>query len=227
MSTLQQTKKANDKIKCTVFGYIREHDGSESFRVPLLISYTCLAYYYIPEFISKAREDYFEISDDKMTVTLNNDRCDVSNHTIYCHQSIPSTYNIIAKWTFITNSDLCFFGISSNDNMSHTDFCSEENKPCYQLRSDGGKYSHVKPLGDTVIATDIRFNVGDTVTFTLDLSCNKTNNGIFSIQINESKDIIIFDNIYKDPTIEYKLCLQIVTQLKSSITLQSYEEFSY
>eukprot|EP01084_Bolivina_argentea_P266920 452909_1 len=104
MSLLKKAKHASKRInKYIVFGYIHEHEMTESVTIPLLISYMGLSYYYIPEYFSKARTDYFEISSDSLTVRNIGEHCSTSIHSIYCNQWIHSNSKIMAKWTFKIN----------------------------------------------------------------------------------------------------------------------------
>eukprot|EP01084_Bolivina_argentea_P253347 425531_1 len=220
MSTLQAVKNVNKRTKLTVFGYIREQELRQSFNIPLLISYTCLVYYYVPEFITKARNDYFKVSTDKLTVTNNKEYCNSYFQTIYLNQWIHSTSKMISKWIFYINKQnesATYFGLASKDNSSMKTFTN--HKPNYSVSSFGYKYSH--QTVDNNVVKQAKVDTGDTITFILDLSDEKK--GMIKFQVNKKETVILFDNVETGNDIKYKMCLQI-TAKSSSVTLKSYQE---
>eukprot|EP01084_Bolivina_argentea_P043593 80298_1 len=225
MSNLEVSKRANQQIKSIVFGYIREQESYLLYNcnIPLLISYTCLSFYYVPEFISKARTDYFEISDDKMTIKNIRGHCSVDKHAIFCNQWITSTLNIIAKWTFLIQNRAgnLYFGLASNDEYLNNDFCRPSNEPCYQIANHGGKYAHDIPFnfGNNKLK---QFGNSDTVVFYLDLISNEQY-GIWSFQINGKDKIVIFNDVRKGDYIQYKMAFQI-TGKDGCVVLKGYHE---
>eukprot|EP01084_Bolivina_argentea_P167324 290415_1 len=229
MSIFKSSKQSSKRTKLIVFGYIHEHEAAESINnIPLLISYMCLSYcphdMHVIEFFSKARNDYFEISKDKLTVTNIGKHCHKSIHTIYCNKSIDSTSNIIVKWKFyikkFDSSYKLYFALTSINENEKEGFCLKsvmQNKPYYEVDSNGYKYSDNKVCGTC-------FNLissGDTVELTLDLT--NLFHGIFSMQINNRKQLVLFDDIKTGKNIKYKMALQL-HPANSSVTLKSYDE---
>eukprot|EP01084_Bolivina_argentea_P173912 301254_1 len=218
--SVKSSKQASNRVKSLVFGYIREHESLESINIPSLISYTCLTYYFVHEFFSKAREDHFKISDDKMMVTKieGNGHLD---HTIYCNQWINTSSNIIAKWTFSVQNDSnvksMYFGLASNDKIIDEDFCSQDNGPCYEISSAGDKFSHTFP-GGYPLGSEFGWHSNGTITFILDLT-----NLTFAIQINDEKPKAIFNDIEKGNDIKYKMAVQLCDK-NDCVILKEYEE---
>ncbi len=54
----------------------------------------------VNEYFDKAKNDYFNISENKMKVKNIKEDIAKFDHTIYCKQRIKISLNIIAKWTF-------------------------------------------------------------------------------------------------------------------------------
>ena len=70
VTSLKLLKQANANIKSTIFGYMREHQDAVATNIPSMISYLCMAFYFIPEFFEKSQnEKWVEISHNKMMVT--------------------------------------------------------------------------------------------------------------------------------------------------------------
>ena len=94
---LRITKKCDQKTIDLVYGYIKRLERSLSIRfIPSEIYDVCLEFYYFPEYFDKATEDYFYISDDKLTIKCIDDTS-YEYHTIYMKQWIHSDYEIWQK----------------------------------------------------------------------------------------------------------------------------------
>eukprot|EP01084_Bolivina_argentea_P188006 323728_1 len=221
MSLLSNVKQADKRSKYTVFGYIREMESNFNLEnIPMLISYLCLSYHYDPEYISKARDDAFEISKNRLIITSKKTIC-FRDHTIYCNQWIHSMSNVIAKWTFKINYvpnassiDGIYFGLASeqNDNGIYNDF-SNSKAANYAVSDCGDKYTHD--------AESITENVGelhsnDEVTYTLDLQ-----NATFGCKINNNNELILFEYIKQSNDIKYKMVIQIAGK-GGSVTLKNF-----
>lgn len=220
-----------NKVKSIVFGYIREHESTDdAINIPPLVSYKCLKYYCSDEYFSRALEDFFTISNDKMTIT-NIRNIPVHAHTIYCNKWIESLSNVIVKWTFSIKSlpgYAIFFGLTSNEKRIDEDFCTQNNAPCYQVSSDGIKYSHNmrnNGISYPILPID-GWDNNDTLTFILDLT-NKLGFrfGQFSIKKNDKEPKMIFNDVEKGKDIKYKMTLQMINEnscvvLKQFIILQ-------
>eukprot|EP01084_Bolivina_argentea_P266704 452487_1 len=201
--SLFNSRQTKSRAKPSVFGYIRKHQSAESINIPLLVSYKCLEYYFVDEFISKARNDYFSISNDKMMVTNIGGHIDEGAHTIYCNQWIKTSSKVIAKWTFFIKNGgkLMYFGLASNDEAINEDFYIE---PIYQISSDGNKWSH-ESVHELEIE-DVKWECNDTITFILDLS---TTHGIFSMKIDDKEVIVIFNHVERGDDIQYKMAIKL------------------
>ena len=103
MALLKRIKSIDQKTKDLVLGWIREvEEQVKSRNISLMVSYVCLAHYYIPEYFDKARQDSFMISEDKRRITSITN-WESEEHTIYMKHWIHSMSNKIAKWTFKIN----------------------------------------------------------------------------------------------------------------------------
>ena len=69
MAAFAVSKTADERTKCIIFGYFRKQESLLKTSIPPIICYLCMGYYYNPEYFSRAKEDCFIISDDKLTVT--------------------------------------------------------------------------------------------------------------------------------------------------------------
>ena len=111
---------------------MRRIESSHGIVVPLEIKYI-FAQYAILEFISIARFDHFEITNNALTVGNVKD-FDFKDSSIICNERVASMINGIYKWTFqinlrnnIQNVDdnlsIVFLGfITSTFDKSDTDF---------------------------------------------------------------------------------------------------------
>ena len=107
MSLIKKIQSVDQESTDLVFGYTRNIQASiKSYNIPLAIYHLCLAYYYYPEYFDRAKHDYFQISEDKETITCIKDSSWVHNpHTIYMKKWILSQSNKIIKWTFKINNN--------------------------------------------------------------------------------------------------------------------------
>ncbi len=239
MSLFNSVISGDHQVKSMVFGYIREHESSKSINIPSVISYICLKYHFINEFFDKALNNYFEISNDKKMITNIGGTID---HTIYCHQWIPTSSNIMVQWTFFIKKmqNGMYVGLASNDKNINKDFCiNAAQAPCYQLQNTGDRY--YKSNGDDIswmdakppyyiceepdhfyplIGTNLRWKSGDTITFILDLN---DQNDVFCIEINNQPRQVIFNKITKGIDIKYKMALQMPVK-DDCVILKSFQE---
>ncbi len=236
MSLFNSVISGDHQVKSIVFGYIRKHESLKSVNIPSVISYTCLKYYFINEFFDKAPNNYFEISNDKMMITNIGtiiDHTFLFDHTIYCHQWIPTSSNIMVKWTFFIKKlrNGMFFGLASNDNNTNKDFCiNGVNGRFYQVQHTGvcingvkGPFSQVQQTDERYSQTNYPYNLwksGDTVTFILDL-INKSDQ--FCMKINDQPQTTIFNNIMTGIDIKYKMAIQIPSK-DDCVILKNFQE---
>ena len=104
VTSLKLLKEANANIQSTIFGYMRQHQDALAINIPSMISYLCMAFYFIPEFFEKSQnEEWVQISQNKMTATNIKQLDKYRRHKynpIFCHQWIISTRNCICIWKF-------------------------------------------------------------------------------------------------------------------------------
>eukprot|EP01084_Bolivina_argentea_P188005 323726_1 len=224
MSTLSNVQKADKRSKYIVFGYIREIESKLNLEnIPMLISYLCFSYHYDPEYISKARDDLFEISNDKRTVTAKKEEFSMK-HTIYCNQWIHSMSNAIVKWTFKINHlpkmAILFFGLASEqkDNGIYNDFGNsiKGKPPNYAIADDGDRLINgLIPVTIARVNQHVLYS-NDEVTYTLDLQ-----NTTFGCKINNNNELILFEYIKQSNDIKYKMVIQIAGK-GGSVTLKNF-----
>eukprot|EP01084_Bolivina_argentea_P118376 210050_1 len=212
MSSLQQLKYVNKKFKYCVFGYIRESESKlELPPIPMLISYICLSYYYFADFFSKAREDHFKISNDKLTIT-NIKYCDYRNHSIFLNEWIDATSNTIVTWTFtFKNTNDVIVGLALEEDINE-DFCFGK-KPTYAIASWGGNFLNGMMRGNF---TQPVFGGNDNVEFVLNLK-----NGTFGCRIGNKPINIAFENVSRHNGIKYKLAMQLRT-IEDAVTIMNF-----
>lgn len=223
MSLLKRIKYVDQTTKDAVFGYVRriEKELIKTNNIPIAITHLFLAYYYFPEYFDKAREDSFEISEDKLTITSIK-FCQFGDHTIFMKYRIDSLSNRTIKWTFKLNklgvySDYhpMYFGLVScsySDILLQGDF-STSKRPNYSISCDGARTANY--IHRTKIE-GLSFDEEDTVTFTLNLPQSS-----FSCTINNNKDTVIYDDIKKETDIYYTFVMQLQNK-DDSITLLNF-----
>ena len=223
---LKLKDRINPIVERLIFGYLRRIESSHGIVVPLEIKYI-FAQYAILEFISIARFDHFEITNNALTVKNIKD-CDFKDHTIICNEWVDSMVNGIYKWTFkirlknnIQNVDnnlsRVFLGfITSTFDKSDKDFKQKWNS--FAIGNKGttwrGGILNIKYQNDV----RYMFNDGDKVTLILD-----TMDKDICLQINQlPQQKQIHKNIKKAKNLKHKLVIQLkykgdhVTLLKYS-----------
>mmetsp|Transcript_68697 Transcript_68697/g.109119 ORF Transcript_68697/g.109119 Transcript_68697/m.109119 type:complete len:295 (+) Transcript_68697:55-939(+) len=98
MSSLFRLKQADNYYKFAVFGFVREaeHDWKLP-SIPTMMTYVCLSYYFVPEFIAKAEADCFELSNDRRTAAkISSDG--KHKHKICMNRWVDSMSSLIIKW---------------------------------------------------------------------------------------------------------------------------------
>ena len=94
---LQNSRAADYKSHHVVFGYVHDMELElQLMEIASLIINVILGFYYNPEFITKYLDEYFKVSDDRLTIT-NIKEIDVCEHGIYLNQWIESTSKSITK----------------------------------------------------------------------------------------------------------------------------------
>lgn len=224
MTTFSTLKQADNDIKQTVFGFVREfQDGNKDMIVPMAINYLCLQYYYIAEYFAYANHKFIEMSENKLTIK-NIDG--YNGYSIYCHQWINSMSSMICKWIFKINhkqnnwSYIMQFGLTSKQ-LENGEFCSNITVPNYGFRSDYFRIKNGTFYGDTKEQRKPEnlkmFTSGDIITLILDLNRNA-----FICLIND-KEELRFDDIQKSKDIKYKMAWSLLNR-EDSITLLKYYE---
>ena len=106
MASLEVAKDADYQTKFATFGYLRKQETSLKLStIPPIIACLSIAYLYNPEYFATAWQDWFSISDDKLTIRNINRNIDQSAHCIYMNKWIESTSKSIATWTFKIHQD--------------------------------------------------------------------------------------------------------------------------
>ena len=170
MEPLRNARSTDGKSQSIVFGYVREMESSFAIsEVASLIINIILGFYYHEEYITEYVKEFFQISQDRLTITNIKDIY-TNFHSIYLNQWIESTSKAIIKWTFkinkLSQSNQYYFGITSNEKAPDTDFAVGVNS--YYIGYNGRVYrgsiscNFIEPFRKTI-------RDGDSVTFTLHL----------------------------------------------------------
>eukprot|EP01084_Bolivina_argentea_P176615 305582_1 len=225
MSAFKTIKQADHRIKTIVFGYMRDHELLELITIPPLITYQCLAYYFLNEYISTTDNNNLKISTNRLTVT--NIGKHALNGYVHLNQYIPSLSKLIAKWTFYIHVNYTSF----NGHIKGKRYSGFNTVLCLASKTDikHGVFYHIQGCRILISHNDkkykfnrnVFFGSGDTVTVILNLMDD--NNGILSIKINENKEIVLFHNVTKSENVKYKMCIQLMDS-KSAISLKKYQE---
>ena len=224
MDPLSIAKSADSKSNHIVIGYIHEIESQLNFpEITSLIIHMILGFYYQNEFIAKYREDCFEVSEDKLTIT-NTKFIGFLAHSIYFNQWIESTSHIIVKWTFKMNKVIeegtkFYFGLVSKETDTLSDFCSasDEYTPNYAVCGDGQLWNDGRWVGNSDTLTELMED--DLVTFILDLSVGKFK---CSIQDRVEETELFAVSIGLSDPIRYKFALQMGTK-GNSVILTNFE----
>ena len=203
--SLEIGKNADERSKCIIFGYFRKHELLFNISIPPIIHYFSMAYYYNPDYFTRARDDCILISDDKLTVT-NIQRSPWGAHSIYLNKWIESTSNCIAVWKFAINkitAKYCVAFMIVSQELDDLEFGAKSDNFMHEMYDfrDG-------------------FKEGDEVTIKLDLKqC------IISIQVNNKDEDTKPGLVNISQNIKYKMVAK-VSKLNSSITLQDFSMHS-
>ena len=208
-----------------VSGYVREHRRSLKLTtIPILITYLIAGFYHLQEFIKKAREDRFRISNDKLTVT-NVCFCAFREQGIYLNERIDSMSDYSFTWTFRINKlkHRMYFGLVSKHAPLHNYFLQTHYKPCYQISNKRSVWKYVVNTTNWIsnpMRPDLVFGTGDEVSFTLDLKQQT-----LSCTINNDKGFVLFDDIDKKEELKWGMCLAI-QEMEDSISLLQFYQHS-
>ena len=187
----------------TVWGYIRNAENSLGLsHIPPLVTQLCLKFYPLAEGFDLAREDCFEISDDKLSIQLV-EYCDW-RHTVYCQRPIHSQSKAIIKWTFESSrAKGCVgqmsVGLAPNTNCLKSDFCCVTDIPNYSVYDGGLAFKD----GQVVIHERIYFCHRGKAVILLDLF-----RGIFAFKRKDGKYRILFKDIERSEALTYRMAVQ-------------------
>ena len=161
-------------------------------------------FYYLPEFIAEADDECYEISEDKMNVTVTN-KTPYFQYSIFCNQWIDSVSNCIAEWKFEHKQKkpgvrYVSFGLVSSDKARvDENFSNSEQPPNYAVYEGGWRFYNANRI-DT---QHQRMFMDDIIVLFLNLR-DKT----FGYkQMDES--LVLFDDIQVGDDIRYRLAMQI------------------
>ena len=101
---LKLLKKIPQSVKDCVYGYSHKFERSLKCTIPLLIQSLFLLYFYETDYFQSA-SDCYQISDDKMQVTVIDDTsyAKYGRVMIFCNEWIQSISKKIVKWAFYIN----------------------------------------------------------------------------------------------------------------------------
>ena len=208
LSAWRKLKSFDHKHKTAVMGFIRsiEKTLTKYAEIPAEIYDLCLAFYTFPEFFEMVREDCFEISEDKSTVT-NIKKCNENNHTIYMYNWIQSTSNTITTWKFKINyhninKPNIKFGITS----SYLQGLIPEAPPTKRY-----VYRYGFPMGFPFYSMANSSDKGTILSYELNLP-----NATLSCKIDGIEDEMVY--IAKEEKIEYIFAMQLPNK-GDSVTL--------
>ena len=217
MDPLQSAKSADLTTQCVIFGYIHEMESKLKMDevAPLIIN-IILGFYHCAEFIDKFLEDHFRVSPDKLTIT-NIKKVSSASHTIYLNQWIHSMSKSIVKWTFKINQKpnhflKFYFGITTEENEISTDFACGDILS-YAFDDVGFLY---EGLSLSKLDNSFQLNIGDLITFTLDLKAPT-----FTVKRADDNEIELFE-VETSDDIKYKFVLQMGGK-GMSVTLVNFE----
>ena len=200
---MSETQK---RFEYAVFGYVRFLESSLDLQVvPEPIAWIIFSYYYLTDYFSRFRDDWFRISHDKMRIS-NLRSASWSWHSVFLNEWIQSTSNTINEWTFsFEKASSLVVGIVSSLEDVKQDFSLKGNHPNYAVMS---RYGDIYINGGT--AKDWRpqkwksYSLCDDVTFILNLST-----ATFSMKIpKESINITLINNITISQDVKYQFALQ-------------------
>ena len=204
-----------------MYGFIKRTEKSLALKaIPTEIYDIFLAFYYFGEYFDKARDDWFKISDDKLTIT-STEHCDYSNHTIYMKQIFHSLSNEIIEWTFKINElkDVLFFGVTNaNCNKNLCRDYGMNDTPNYGISEDSEVYAN----GSGYFASDHntespdKFKTGSIVRFTLDLK-----NGVILFKVDDGNNATVVKDIKQGMGVVYIFVLQLYKK-DDSVTLTNF-----
>ena len=224
MESLINAKSADSRSKRIIHGYI--HRSEIQLKLPeiaSLIINIILGFYYSGEFISKFLDKYFEVSQDKLTIT-NLREIEFEEHTIYLNQWIESMSKAIVRWTFKINAmsnhnrTRIFFGFASKERPSEYDFTTDKCEfiPNYSISNYSSPWIDGRTTNINV-PMQYEMRKDDLVSFTLDLVSKK-----WKCRIHGKTDELEICDVKTSDNIRYKFVLQIAC-VGDSITLVNYD----
>ena len=185
MSTIfQKLNSIDNKIKYSVFGYIRWWQTQKSLdNIPALISYLVLNYYYHNEYFAKCGTRV-KLSNNNMTVAKYETVGDGYN-TTYGNTWIDSNIPQIAKWRLkLKWTGLIFISIVSKDDKVDDGFMYDDCIPFYSFGIDGSRWTKEGDFDDKYL-TNPAGNWEDIVLDEFALILDTKNNTI-GVQKDES-----------------------------------------
>lgn len=202
MQSLQSLKWVDQKCKDIVYGFIKQMEKSLKLKtIPFEIFNIFLAFYYGCEYFNKSMEGSFKISDDRLSITANEDCADDNYHTIYMNQSVESLSEEIICWTFKVNKlrGYTYFGVT--------------NAKSKQILED----DHGMCLADPTNPTDDpNYLDGQSITFTLDLI-----KGELLFKVEDDPDNVVCQDVEKENDIAYVFVIQL-DKKDASVTLTNF-----
>ena len=211
MTALEVLKKADEKTQFTVFGYIREQQDSLSMNIPENITYSCMGYYFIPEYFDKIKyTDLVNLSDDKMRITYlgKHDWHPNEDNFVQGHQEIKSIAKVVCVWTLKIDKfdpglfgSVMTFGVVSTKNDNR--MCGFNNN---HLNWQKNKSEHVK--------------TGDIIKVKLDLTVS---NGRLSCIVNDEERRITAAPYGISDDVKYRMALKILNE-SDCVSLLEYQE---
>ena len=199
-------KQIDDKIKCVIFGYIRNvqnilPSNKPFYNIPQLISYIILLYFYEYECFEIAGKDIKISSNGKIITKKSTFNLNLKNTTFgeYIIEWKNNNDNIIYEWKIKLNKihrwDV--IGFASNHTQNDNDYMSSKINPFYCIFMGGFKLR----LNKILEYSDV-FKSGDII---------KINFNLIQKKLIFYKDTIsngiVFKNIQCNDGIKYKLAI--------------------
>ena len=228
--SLNRVKQADEKTKCIIFGYSREKQDALSIKIPMMVQYLFLAYYWIQELFTKhgqgmrmdasckkvTREgDYILINEWYNTVYGNN-VVDVNDTSIRCY-----------KWRFKIYGEPFILGIDSSTNVDkliNWDFANPyENKADYYSICTAGEtaYTINSKSDSNERSFDKIWGDGDIITLTLLMDWKE-----LLCTVNDAYEYTVAENIDFDKFKSFNVAISIERE-SDSVELLSFQIWHY